>query len=717
MAKRKTNGKAGRARKRTPARIEASLETVPDELALPGEVTVLEAAAAEDGGEKIPRLKIVAYTGGVLEIDAWVAPVVAHLEGLTLPKKLPVLADHDRTRPLGHGSPALVEGHLEVDGLVSMPPTSPVVRDFLASSKADFPWQASIGARPTKTAYHEAGSKFEANGRSFTAGPEGLYEVQEATLREVSVLTIGADPNTKVAVAARAIVPKPKEQPMDPKFEQWLVARGKDPKALSEDEAVTLKAAYDAEQSAPPPAPSEPNKAPSASEGTPDAIHARAVEEERKRVADIEAACKDLDADVVGDLKAKATAGDLSLDALKTTLLDRVRASRPAAPAIILGRAPQDARTLEAALCLGYGVSDEKDLLASYGEETLNTADKYRRLGFRRIAELVAGMAGTELPLSVDAQWMRAAFSSSALSGIVGNVANKALAAAFIAARQIVPFVARAASHVNFHTHTVYSLALSGDLEEVGPTGELKHLNMSEESWTRQVKTRGAVLSISRTDVVNDELGAFVDNARRLGRKAAVAREKAVFLLLNATGAGSSFFTSGHKNYQGGAPTALSITSLTSAVQLFRDQTGPDGDPVSIEPRILLVPTALEETAKALMDRAAQMIAVALGSTSAKAKEPNINVWAGQFTPQVSEWLSRTIGKQAGSAKAWYLLADPNDVPCLEVAYLNGQQQPVVEYFGLSQDVSTLGVSWRVYYDFGAALAEYRAGVKSKGEA
>ena len=52
-----------------------------------------------------------------------------------------------------------------------------------------------------------------------------------------------------------------------------------------------------------------------------------------------------------------------------------------------------------------------------------------------------------------------------------------------------------------------------------------------------------------------------------------------------------------------------------------------------------------------------------------------------------------------------------------EVAYLNGIETPTVEYFGIEVDPGTLGVTWRVYYDFGVALAEWRAGVKSKGAA
>jgi hypothetical protein len=189
-----------------------------------------------------------------------------------------------------------------------------------------------------------------------------------------------------------------------------------------------------------------------------------------------------------------------------------------------------------------------------------------------------------------------------------------------------------------------------------------------------------------------------------------------MFTAINGTGAGSTHFTAAHDNYIDGADTVLSITSLSEAVQTFRNQTGPDGDPVMIEPRILLVPPALEETAKALMDRSASMIVTALASTSSKAKEPDVNVWAGNFEVLVSPWLENS-NLTGYSTTAWYLIADPRDVPAFEIAYLNGLQSPTVEYQGVDGDINVLGATWRVYWDFGVALGEYRAGVKSKGAA
>jgi hypothetical protein len=67
------------------------------------------------------------------------------------------------------------------------------------------------------------------------------------------------------------------------------------------------------------------------------------------------------------------------------------------------------------------------------------------------------------------------------------------------------------------------------------------------------------------------------------------------------------------------------------------------------------------------------------------------------------------------SAKAWYLMTDPNDLPLIEVAFLNGQEAPTIET--ADADFNVLGVQMRGYHDFGVALQDPRAATKCKGEA
>jgi len=89
--------------------------------------------------------------------------------------------------------------------------------------------------------------------------------------------------------------------------------------------------------------------------------------------------------------------------------------------------------------------------------------------------------------------------------------------------------------------------------------------------------------------------------------------------------------------------------------------------------------------------------------TTADTKYPVANPHQGKFRAEVSRYLANTQYTGA-SAKAWYLLADPKDLPVIEVAFLNGQESPTIET--AEADFNRLGVQMRGYHDFGVALQD-----------
>jgi hypothetical protein len=251
----------------------------------------------------------------------------------------------------------------------------------------------------------------------------------------------------------------------------------------------------------------------------------------------------------------------------------------------------------------------------------------------------------------------------------------------------------------------MYRMTGDFELEKANANNELPGGTLSEESSSIQADTYGKMFQLTRKMIINDDLGAFLDIPRRMGQGAALALEKVYFTALLANA--SSFFGSGNSNYISGAATALSLTSLGTAVQTFLQQTDGDGNPISVMPKYLLVPPALYATALELF-KSPGLLASQLGSTSAAKKEPSTNIYAGAYEPIVSPWLS-TSTLTGYSATAWYLL----DPEFSAIGFVNGADMPTVEQVELAPN--TLGLGWRVYFDFGVGLVEKRLAVKSAG--
>ena len=175
----------------------------------------------------------------------------------------------------------------------------------------------------------------------------------------------------------------------------------------------------------------------------------------------------------------------------------------------------------------------------------------------------------------------------------------------------------------------------------------------------------------------------------------------------NGVGAFFSVRGAGNKNFVSGADTALGIDGLTKGEVAFMDLVDSDGKPTGVMPSIMLVPTALSAMGTQLYK------SVELRDTTANTKFPVANPHQGKFRIEVSRYLSNAL-YTGNSAKAWYLLADPSDLPVIEMAFLNGQEAPTVETS--DADFNMLGIRMRGYHDFGVNLQDPRGGVKSKGE-
>ena len=214
--------------------------------------------------------------------------------------------------------------------------------------------------------------------------------------------------------------------------------------------------------------------------------------------------------------------------------------------------------------------------------------------------------------------------------------------------------------------------------------------------------------------IINDDLGAFLKVPVAMGNRAARLIDQLFFsrLLKNPTQLdGNALFHAKHKNILTGANSALSADSLKKAVQLYLDQVDADNQPISVEPRYLLVPTALKHLAIELTKGATLIMAGGAENTV----RPALNVLADENLQIVSSPYLANSAYDGASQTGWYLFGAPGQVDTFEIGFLKGKRTPTVERGDL--DFNVLGMWFRVYIDVGVREQDFRGMVKANGAA
>jgi hypothetical protein len=603
---------------------------------LDSQVTFLQAADGESApGPK--KFRIVAYTGAPIRQGWSREPVVIDLAGMTLPSTIPIVIGHDYALGsiLGQGVPSVQGGQLIVEGEILA--DSENARQVLALAEKGYQWQASVGADVGRHLKFGEDQATTANGQSHV-GPVRI--VRASTLRETSFVTLGADRSTAVSIAA-------------------------------EEVAEESSMAHDASET--------PIEEP---------VVAAAVE----APASVAVEAPKVEAGSSDELKAQIEA--LTQKVSNMEKLTATRDERPAAPAVHVSKAPENqAAVIEASFALQGGLPQIEKF---YDAKTLEAAAKVQRsTSLGEVLVAAAEANGYDGPRRLTASTLRpimqAAWATHSIAGILSSTVNKFLLAGFNGVESSWRSISSVRSVNDFKTMTSYRLNGGMKFEKVANGGELKNAAASDESRTISADTYGIMTSVTRTDLINDDLGALTAVPQRIGRGGALALNDAFWTEFQA-GHGS-WYTSGRGNLESTAG-ALSLANLKKLATKFRKLKDPDGNPVAVDPRILLVPADLEIAAAEIMGSA-----LLVGGSSAG---PNVNVLAGRYQVVSTSYLT--------SAEDYYLVANPADLPAMEVAFLNGVQSPVVET--AEADFNTLGVQMRGYFDFGVAKAEYLASVK-----
>ncbi len=303
------------------------------------------------------------------------------------------------------------------------------------------------------------------------------------------------------------------------------------------------------------------------------------------------------------------------------------------------------------------------------------------------------------------------AFTTSDFPLILADAANKSMLKGFSEAPETWQTWAQTGNLSDFKLGRRVNLSSFNDLELVNEDGEYKYGSFSEQGETIQLATYGKLFAISRQSIINDDLGAFTRIPGAMGRAASRVVGDLAYGALTSNplmGDGQVLFigsTTLHKNLNlsgaGGTPLTANaagiaaIAAMRNGMALQSDASG-SATGLNIRPSFMLVPVVLEDVARSLMT---------------DTTEP------GQANPGVRNTvrgLAEVISDprlDADSATRYYLAAG-QQFDTIEVAFLDGNQSPVLEQqAGWSID----GTEYKVRIDVAAAPMEFRTWQRDDG--
>lgn len=407
-----------------------------------------------------------------------------------------------------------------------------------------------------------------------------------------------------------------------------------------------------------------------------------AIAEERQRAAEINNLV------IAGELTQERatthiTVGD-SIDMVRKAILDeRVKKSQ----VVVSNGEDTNAlkRSMEDAILMRVGFTPKT---------VADGADNFRGASLLDMARAITGYEGFDRQ-----ELAKRAMSTSDFPLLLGNVANRVVAAAFEEEEGTFAIWTQAVELPDFRTRNEISFKnQNGRLQKLaGEKSEKKKIEFDENGLGWKLESYGASFSLTREMIINDDLGAFVNIVAEFGRMAKRTSNGIVYDILQNKGSYANYkmnddkaiFDASHKNVST-TGAELGTETLSAARVLMKRQK--DGEKaLNISPKYLLVAPEQETKALQLLNSESDV-----NSTNSGVKNPHKNT----LIPIVDSELE---------AGPWFMAAANNTI---KVGYLQGtNKQPVVEQKNSDID----GAEFKCVFDFGVVVTDYRGLYKNLG--
>lgn len=335
-------------------------------------------------------------------------------------------------------------------------------------------------------------------------------------------------------------------------------------------------------------------------------------------------------------------------------------------------------------------------------EKAADGANDLRGMTLRDLAieTLTREGKGDARRMTSDSLFRAALSPDSAFAAILSNAVDKTMRTEYAVAPSTFERFTSKSSYVDFKPKEMFQISEAGELEKVTQNGEIKFDEMGDSKVTGRLVSFAKSFGFTRQSLINDDIGILTKVPAAYVRAAKRGINKAVYRLITANPTmedGSVLFSAAHRNL--GTAAVPGIASYNEAFSLMMHQKNLRGkETLNIPPRFLLC-DPIQYAAHATI----------LHST-ANPSSGN----SGTFNPfqNMMELIMDSELQAESGAQPYYFVADPAACCGIDVGYLNGNEQPQLDY---QVGFDFMGIKYRILIDYAVTLVDHRAFVKNAG--
>jgi hypothetical protein len=204
------------------------------------------------------------------------------------------------------------------------------------------------------------------------------------------------------------------------------------------------------------------------------------------------------------------------------------------------------------------------------------------------------------------------------------------------------------------------------------------------------------MFGFTRQMIINDDMGYMMKIPAAYARAAFRQINATVYGILTTNGAiydGQNLFDNAgaHKNAvtsSGSLPTVAAFNTMATMMGTQKDISGQAY--LNLSPKYFISGFGASFSGKSVLNSTADPAA---GGNSGVD-----NPWYGALTPIVDAAITSTT--------AWYGACNPNVNDTITVGFLNGVNTPTIEQVDAGGEI--LGTAFRIYFDWGVSVADFR---------